>query len=384
MIRRAVADRADRTAVALDWLPVLVVPPVLVLDAALYSRGGPITVVTVLSAVAASLPLVLRRRVSFIILAPLMTAGIILVLWQLRPSSTVVLIPMIGLFELALNGDRRRSLTMAAAVVPFVFAGVVPFTDGHSLLSILIRNLALCLLAIAAGDVLRSRQVSAQRSELAREQETLRRLSDERLLIAREIHDVVAHAMTAINVQAGVAAHLLRRDPSQAYDALRAIKQTSGEALSELRATLDVLRDPGAGAPVAPTASLRELEPLTEGVRAAGVAVELDVGPVSDLPAAVQGAGYRIVQEALTNIARHADARTATVRVRRLDGAVTIEIDDDGHGAHAGTAIGNGVRGMRERAVALGGTLEAAPGRSGGWRVRASLPLPAQNGGSAA
>ncbi|MBV8990839.1 MAG: two-component sensor histidine kinase, partial [Solirubrobacterales bacterium] len=189
-------------------------------------------------------------------------------------------------------------------------------------------------------------------------------------------------AMTAINVQAGVAAHLLERDPTQAYGALRSIKHTSGEALSELRATLDVLRDPSQAAPLGPAAGLEAVAELTDGLRSVGVAVELEIEPVADVPTSVQSAGYRIIQEALTNVARHARASHAQVAVRRVPGALSIEVTDDGRASRAPDTlqIGNGLRGMRERATALGGTLEAAPSDSGGWRVRAVLPVaqPAQ------
>jgi len=394
-----VVARSDGArSAALDWLPVVVVPPILVADAAISSSGGPITVVGVLSGVAGCLPLVLRRRVAFGLQFPLITAGIVLVLWQLHPPNTVVLIPMIALFELALSGDRRRSLWMSLATAPCVLISVLPFATTSQLASIVIRNLALCLLAIAAGDVLRSRRVSTQRTAAAREEETRRRLTEERLRIAREIHDLVAHAMTAINVQAGVAAHLLERDPSQAYDALRAIKDTSGEALHNLRATLDVLRDPSQPAPMGPAEGLGDLGALAGSLRGSGVAVAVDVEPVGDVPAAVQSAGYRIVQEALTNVARHAQASRVSVSVRRLSGVLAIEVVDDGGpmgggagggGAGGGRAggggagssgagngrAGNGVRGMTERAAALGGTLEAAPVETGGWRVRAQLPI---------
>jgi len=336
MIGRAVAARAVRNATVLAWLPVLLVPPVLVVDAAISRDGKPITVVSVLAAIVGCLPLVLRRRFRFPLLAPPLTAGIVLVLGQLNPASTVVVIPMIALFELALGGDRRRSLWMSLAVVPCVFVSVVPFANASNLVSIVIRNLALCLLAIAAGDVIRSKRLSAERWVAAREQETLRRVGDERLQIAQEIHDLVAHAMTAINVQAGVAAHLLERDPGQAYGALRHIKRTSGEALTDLRATLDALRDPAQAAPVGPTDGLHDLDQLTIGPRAAGIAVELDVEPVGDLPATVQAAGYRIVQEALTNVVRHAGATSTRVCVRRMPGAVMIEIADDGAGGAPG------------------------------------------------
>lgn len=363
----------------IEWLPAVIVPPILVCDAATSSSyGRPITVISVLSAFVACLPLIVRRRISFVVLFPLLVGGIVLVLWRLQPSSTVVLIPMIAVFELALGGDRRRTGWMALALVPCVLISVIPFVHGANAASVVVANLALCLLALVAGEAGRSRRVSEQRTAEVREQETRRRLGDERLSIAREIHDVVAHAMTAINVQAGVAAHLLERDPGQAYGALRDIKRTSGEALGELRQTLDVLRDPTQAVPLGPAATLLHLEVLTGGLRSAGVAVELEVEPVADLPAATHSAGYRIVQEALTNVARHADASVARVSVRQLDGAVEITIVDNGTGAAAppGPAVaGNGLRGMRERAAELGGTLEAAPAQSGGWQVRARLPV---------
>jgi signal transduction histidine kinase len=359
----------------IEWLPAVIVPPLLVCDAAVSAYGKPITAVSVVSAFVACLPLVIRRRISYVVLIPLLVLGILLALWQLNPAATVVFIPMIALFELALSGERRRTAWMAVVVVPCVFISVIPFAHPGNLASIVVANVALCLLALAAGEAGRSRRLSAQRDSDVREQATLRRIGEERLRIAREIHDVVAHAMTAINVQAGVAAHLLERDPGQAYGALRDIKRTSGDALGELRHTLDVLRDPAAAAPLGPAASLEDLEPLTGGLRSAGVAVELDVATLGDVPAAVQSAGYRIVQEALTNVARHAHASRARVSIRRADGMLTIEVVDDGASAAPTLSVGNGVRGMRERAAALGGTLDAAPARAGGWQVRARLPV---------
>ena len=379
MISEDVARRVASSEVLLDWLPVFVVAPILIIDAAISAVGKPLTVVSVLSAFVACLPLGLRRHVSFPLLSPLIVAGVILVLWQLHPANTVVIIPMVVLFHLALSGDRRRSLWMGLAIVPCVVISVIPFASGFShITSIVVRNVALCLLAIAAGDLLRTRRVSERRMVEAAEQRTLRQVGEERLLIAREIHDLVAHAMTAINVQAGVAAHLLERDPHQAYDALRDIKQTSGQALTELRSTLDVLRDPSQAAPLGPVARLADVDELTSGLRTAGVDVDVDVNVGDDVPAAVQSTGYRIVQEALTNVARHADASSARVCVQHASGAVTIEVVDDGRASAAGQpggAPGNGLRGMRERAAALGGTLDAAPADAGGWRVWARLPV---------
>jgi signal transduction histidine kinase len=373
----AVGDRAVRTVTPLDWLPVGVLPPVLIIDAALSSR--PITVTGVLAAVVGCLPLVLRRRLSFARLAPVLTAGIMLVLWRLHPASTVVLIPMVALFELARGGDRRRSLWTGLAVVPCVVISVLPFTaDAANLAQVVIRNVALCLLAIAAGEVTRSRDESAERAAAAREEQALRRVGEDRLRVAREVHDVVAHAMVAINVQAGVAAHLIERDPDpdHAREALRQIKHASGEALADLRATLGVLRESEHAPPVGPAAGLHELEQLTGSLRAAGVRVALDVEAPAPVPAAVHAAGHRIVQEALTNVLRHAHASTARIRVRRDAEAVRIEVSDDGSApGAAGDGSGHDVRGMRERAAALGGTLESGPDPEGGWRARATLPV---------
>jgi signal transduction histidine kinase len=388
MIRQVVPRRLACSPVVHDWLPVLVVPIVLIIDAVLSSEGKPLGVVNVLSAFVACTPLAIRRHVSFPVLGPLIVGGVILVLWQLHPANTVVVIPMIAMYDLALHGDRRRSLWMSVALVPCVVVSVVPFASGFThITSIVIRNIAFVLLAIAAGEVIRSRRVSEQRAVQTVEQATLRRVGEERLRIAREIHDVVAHAMTAINVQAGVAAHLLERDPGQAYDALRNIKHTSGAALTDLRSTLEVLRDPAAAAPLGPPAGLGDIAELTGGLRSAGITVTLDVDSAADVPAAVQSVAYRIVQEALTNVARHAEASAATVGVRRVAGAITVDVTDDGTAsaqAITGATLGNGVRGMRERAAALGGTLDAGPNEGGGWRVHAWLPITASAGGAAA
>jgi signal transduction histidine kinase len=384
MISRALLRRLANSAIVLDWAPAVLVPPVLVTDAAVGSYGKPITVLSVAAAFVACLPLVARRHVSFQVLSVPLVLGIMLAIWQLCPAETVVLIPMIGLFELALRGDRRLSLWMGLAVLPCVVVSIIPFVSGFSReASVVVRNLVLCLLAIAGGDLVRTRRLATRRQLQITEQQALRRVGEERLQIAREIHDVVAHAMTAINVQAGVAAHLLERDPHQAYDALRVIKATSGSALSDLRATLDVLRDPSQGVPLGPSAGLADLTQLAAGLRSAGVEVEFALDDTRDVAAAVQSAAYRIVQEALTNVARHAAASRAQVRLQHGDGLISVTVTNDGVASGAardGTArdgaaaAGNGLRGMRERAAALGGTLDAAPLEAGGWCVVARLP----------
>jgi signal transduction histidine kinase len=365
---------ARRTVVA--WLPVVAIVPVLLLDAVLIHDGPGVTVWGVLAAVVACLPLVVRDRLPFVAMAPLLTAGIVLVLWVLEPGNTVVLIPMVALAELAAHGDRRHSLWAGVSVVPCVVVSIVPFADDTAeFVEHVFRNLVLCLLALAVGDIARSRSEATARQAAMQEQAALARLGDERLRIAREVHDVVAHSMVGINVQAGVAAHLLRQDPDHAEAALRDIKAASGAALADLRATLGVLRGTDGEAPLGPVATLADLDQLTPALRAAGVRVELDVDELPDLPAPAHAAGYRIVQEALTNVLRHAHASAVKVTVRPSeDGAATVEVVDDGIGGGEPGGGGHGLQGMRERAGALGGTVECGPAPGRGWRVTARLP----------
>jgi signal transduction histidine kinase len=361
------------------WLPVIVLPPILLLDGVLSEKGEPVDLLSVVVAYAAVLPLALRDRLGFFRMLPLLLGGIVLVLWSFEPGTTVVAVPAWVLFELARDYGRRQTVAAAIVVVPSVVVSVLPFADsGGDLVSVVLRNVALCELALAGGYLVWHNRAAMEREVAAREAEAERRLGEERLRIAREVHDVVAHSMVAINVQAGVAAHLLDHDADQARDALLDIKRTSGEALTDLRATLGILRDRGQDAPVGPAAGLDDLDAVASRLRAAGVEVVVDVDTVGAVPTPVHSAGYRIVQEALTNVLRHANAHTATVAVRADDDMLTIVVADDGTGPDRPTAgAGAGVRGMRERAEALGGTLDAGPGTEGGWRVEATLPLAA-------
>jgi signal transduction histidine kinase len=361
------------------WLPVIVLPPVLLLDGVLSEKGDPVDLLSVVFAYVAVLPLALRSRLGFFGMAPLLVGGVVLVLWDFEPGTTVVAIPAWALFDLARTFGRRQAIVAAVAVAPCVLVSILPFADsGEELVSETLRNIALCQLAIAAGYLVWHGRAAMEREVAAREAEAERRLGDERLRIAREVHDVVAHSMVAINVQAGVAAHLLDGDTDQAREALLQIKRTSGDALTDLRATLGILRDLDKAAPVGPSAGLDDLEAVAGQLRAAGVEVVVDVDRVGTVPTPVHSAGYRIVQEALTNVLRHANARAVTVVVRADDDMLSIVVADDGTGEGrpgAGAGAGAGVRGMRERAEALGGMLEAGPRPGGGWRVEATLPL---------
>jgi signal transduction histidine kinase len=373
------------------WLPVIVIPPILLADGLLSEKGDPVDLLSVVFAYVACLPLVLGPRLGFFGMAPLLVGGVVLVLWDFEPGTTVVAIPAWALFELARAHGRRETIVAAVAVAPCVLVSVLPFhDDGGDLVSITLRNLAICELALAFGYLMWHNRAALEREVAAREAEAGRRLGEERLRIAREVHDVVAHSMVAINVQSGVAAHLLDEDTEQAREALTQIRRTSGEALADLRATLGLLRDPGQEAPVGPAVGLDDLDAVADRLRATGVDVTVDVDMAGAVPTPVLSACYRIVQEALTNVLRHANARTANVVVRADEDMLTIVVTDDGTGAAQRTtgsrtpspaqpakpaASGVGVRGMRERADALGGTLHSGPGAEGGWRVEATLPL---------
>ena len=359
------------------WLPVIVIPPVLLLDGVLSANGDPVDLLSVVIAYVATLPLVLLPRFGFFTLAPFLVAAVVLVLWNFEPGTTVVAIPAWALFELARHYGRRETVIASVAVAPCVLVSILPFADGgQELVSLTLRNLAICELALAAGYLMWHNRAALEREVAARQAEAERRLGEERLRIAREVHDVVAHSMVAINVQAGVAAHLLDHDTDQAREALLNIKRTSGDALTDLRGTLGVLRDPAVDAPTDPAAGLDDLEAVAGRLRAAGIEVIVDVDTVGAVPTPVHSAGYRIVQEALTNVLRHARARAVGVVVRAGDDMLTIEVTDDGDGRTGPTeGAGAGLRGMRERAEALGGTLHAGPDPGGGWRVEATLPL---------
>ena len=306
----AMADRVPLSAATVAWLPVGALPPLLLLDAALTAEGPEVSALGVVASVVGCLPLVLRRRLSFAAQAPLLTAGIVLVLWQLEPGNTVVLIPIVALAELAARGDRRRSLWIGLAVVPCVVISVLPFADSPAeFVSVVVRNFAFCLLALAAGDIVRSRREAVERLVAVREEEALRRIGEERLRIAREVHDVVGHAMVAINVQAGVAAHIIDDDPEQARGGparhqdrqRRRAQRPAGDAR---RAARPRRRRAGARPP-ATCATSTSSRPACAPPACTSRSRSSDLDRV---PAAVHAAGYRIVQEALTNVLRHANA----------------------------------------------------------------------------
>ncbi|MET7864645.1 sensor histidine kinase [Micromonospora taraxaci] len=213
-------------------------------------------------------------------------------------------------------------------------------------------------------------QARAVAAKQRTEEEARRRATEERLRIARELHDILGHHLSLINVQASAALH--RPDPTRSEQALTAIKEASKETLRELRTTLGALRQEGE-VPVVPAPGLRRLDDLITAVGRSEVDIRTEFAEVGSLPPEVDLAVYRIVQEALTNVTRHARAATAVVRVRSDSDDVLVEVEDDGTGAPG--APGSGILGMHERARALGGSLSTGTRPDGGFRVHARLPL---------
>ena len=366
-------------------------PLVLVLIAAALAEGhwsseaAGLSPLGVLAAVGIAVPLLWRHRAPKVVLA-LVVAGVFACMATLKPGWTVVAVSAVAIYSVALYGDRLRTLATAGCVLAVTFAVMILFSDRGLLSYDALTRLGVLLIALVLGDAVRSRRTierDAAQREVERERrardESERRLADERLRIAREVHDVVAHAMVAINVQAGVAAHVLHKRPGQVETALTEIKRVSGAALDDLRATLGLLRDEDAAAPVQPTHVLSGVPDLAAPLRAAGVRVEVDLdGPEERVTSPVGTAAYRIVQEALTNVLRHADASSAAVHVAIGANRVDIDVRNDSVAPSAeppANGNGNGLRGMAERAEALGGRVEAGRLPDGGWQVHAVLPL---------
>lgn len=338
---------------------------------------SPSTTVVLLLAGPALLPLLARRTR----IAAWLIAAVTLTFFAAGyPNGPVVLSTVVAVIVCVVRGHR----TTAWLVTGTVLAGTVLLRgplSGHGwpwaqLLAV--STWAVVVLVLA--EVVRARRERAVTVRQAALEARRRQAGDERLRIAQEVHDVVAHHMSLINVQAGVALHLADRRPEQLTPALEAIKAASKEALVELRSLVGLLRDETAPAPRAPTATLRGLGDLVERTRHAGLVVDaVTEGTERALPAAVDLAAFRIVQESITNVVRHAGAHRAEIRLGYAPGRLTVQVHDDGGGGQrtAHLVEGNGLRGMRERVGALGGTLSLGTSPLGGLLVSAVLPTAA-------
>ncbi len=330
--------------------------------------------------------LLVRRRWPLAVL--IVTAMTLLVYYSFRYPGIPATLPLAAALYTASAAGRLRWALLVAAF--FVSAGlfVRGYREQAPLLPLVVdntREVALLGATVLLGETVRSRrlrlaeaQERLRRAEIEREREAARRVAEERLRIARELHDVLAHTISAISVQAGLALDVLDDSPAQARAALGAIRASSRAAMTELKATVGMLRaGDDASAPRSPPAGLDQLDQLLTMVRDAGLHIEVAVtGEARPLPAAIDRAAYRIVQEALTNVVRHAGASCVSVAISYERAALTLMIADNGRDPASGqpAPLGHGLVGMTERAVLLGGRLQAGPRPGGGFLVQAQLP----------
>ena len=331
--------------------------------------------------------LVVRRRFPEAVLAATLVVAVVYPHLGYASDTGLFILPLMAALFAAMSVGKRLAAVVVAILylAAFLAFGVLGGNAPPQALPWVPGWLAA---ALVAGEVARARRDfmgEARRrmieAERTREEEARRRATEERLRIAREVHDVLSHSISMINVQAGVAVHLLDTQPEQARTALVAIKQASKDALRDLRSTLGVLRDVNGDddSPRSPAPSLERLDELVASASAAGVTLTVSVhGQRRELPSGVDMAAYRIAQESVSNIVRHAGQTAGTITVRYSPDDLSIQIDNDGGAVHLNGETaggGNGILGMRERATALGGELEAGPRPTGGFRVLARLPF---------
>ncbi|MFE6664534.1 sensor histidine kinase [Streptomyces sp. NPDC057697] len=300
------------------------------------------------------------------------------------PYGPVFLAVAVGCFAAVVSGHRRAAWSAVGMVwlghvlmAHWLYRRLPPSGDHGAPWGQELGIAAWAVAIVAAAEFVRVRREQWADRRAEREAAEQRRADEERLRMARELHDVLAHSISVINVQSNVGLALLDSDPEQARAALTVIKAASKEALGEVRQVLATLRAPG-DAPRAPAPGLDRLPELVEQAAGAGLTVTVETDGVRPpVPPGADLAAFRIVQEALTNVVRHSGSRTARVRVGYGPGRIRLRVDDEGPatGSDAGGS-GNGLAGMRERAAGLGGTIEAGPRADGGFQVRAELPLP--------
>ncbi|WP_456297876.1 sensor histidine kinase [Actinophytocola xanthii] len=404
--RPTVAQQRHDVLIALAVLTGAVVVILLVNSAGIFTFGSAPPMLEQLAwGFAVSAPLAVRRRFP---LAVLLVVGALYIAAQARQTGDN-LVPSIALFLAVYTSgawERNRTVArwsrIAVIVAMFTWLGVgvirylagpqEPFEDAvgpfdpviAAVLYNVVFNLLYFLSAYFFGDAAwesarRRVQLEHRAEQLRRSQEDSTRgaIIAERVRIARDLHDVVAHHVSVMGVQAGAARRVLETDPALASAALRTVEETARTAIGELRGLLGVLRAEADGEPPGETpAGLDQLPELVLRARTAGIEVEHGIfGEPRPVPNAVALSAYRVVQEALTNVVKHARARRAEVRVRYLDAALEVEVTDDGQGVlEGGSTNGFGLLGMRERIAVHGGELEAGPRRDAGYRVRATFP----------
>jgi signal transduction histidine kinase len=375
-----VADAALGVIVAVGLLAAAVAE----IGPASVASPRPVDAAVVALAATVAAAIAVRRRYPIVALVVLNAVTLV---WFLAacPGRLITLAPLIGCYTLAAQRGWRWGLAGAVPTALIQILAIRVVLGDAATAGVVPTAVLLAATAASAGAAVCYHRavLAATRAQLAREtqagEERARRLAaEERLRIARELHDVFGHAMATVSVQAGVGLHVIEQRPGQAREALAAIKKICDDGLTDVKTILAILRsDTSTEEPRAPRGGLARLTDLVDMAEAAGLQVELHVdGDVQPLPAPVDLAAYRIIQEALTNVLRHAEARTVRLGLKHEPSRLSIRIRDDGRTAGADTPGGHGIDGMRERARALSGRLTAAPHPEGGFEVCAELPVP--------
>jgi signal transduction histidine kinase len=383
------SDRGFRldTALWLDTALAMSIAGVVLADALLASAGtGGLAPLDHLLLLGGTLVLLARRRAPRTVLL-ITVIGMVGYSVRAAPDAIVAVPVLVALYTVVDAGHRLLAITVATPLITGTVLNSLANAEGRTVreaVQAAILPVGWFVAAIVAGEVSRHRRAYLQQmerraaeAERTREEVALRRAEHERLRIARELHDSLTHSISVIKVHAGVAVHLARKRGEPVPDALLAIQAASSDAARELRDTLHVLRD-GNGEPSA--SGVDQLPALVARIREAGLPVTLSVtGVPQRVPAEIDRAAYRIVQEALNNIIRHAGPATASVSVDHGPRTLSVRVDDDGRATvDAPPVPGVGLIGMRERVSALGGRLSAEPRSEGGFTVRADLPVPEQ------
>ncbi|MFC4015771.1 sensor histidine kinase [Nonomuraea purpurea] len=369
---------------AVDGALAAVLAVVLAATVAITPGAGALDLVAVL---VGSLALVAWRRAPLVALL-VSTVCMLIYAVHAQPGPPAAFPVMVSVFGAVQAGHRLLAALAGAVFLGASLSANLATATSQDSLQVFQSTILLIGWFVASGvtaTVARHRQAyleqaeqRAAEAERTREEAARRRAGEERLRIARELHDSLTHSISIIKVQAGVAVHLARKRGEDVPAALVAIQEASGDAIRELRATLEVLRAPDGGSEDEPSASgLDRLGDLVERARSTGQPATVAISGVRhELPAEVDRAAYRIVQEALTNVSRHAGGATASVRIDYGGDELVVQVDDDGQASPDAPPVpGVGLLGMRERVTALGGRLRAEPRPEGGFTVRAELPL---------
>ncbi len=386
---RAAARRRPHADIAI----AVVVYAVTLVTTAAGPSGGRLDATALVLAALACGALVARNRFPFLVLlGSAVAAEAYRVHFHGEHGEMVLAAPLIALYTVAESSSRRRGLIIGCLAVLALGGIHLLIRPDSSLGSYDLALAALGALAVAAGDASRSRrayvmeaQARAQHAEADRDAEAARRVTEERLRIARELHDAVGHHLALIHVQSGVAARVLTDPPARAREALDHIHTASKAALGELSETIDLLRQPGEEtAPTEPTIGLAGVDDLLADFRRTGHTISTRVdGPARPVPVAADLTAYRVIQESLTNVRKHAGPTVVEVRLAYRPDTLCVVIDNGATRRGAATNVarghrsGHGLVGMRERVTALGGTLHAGRRPDGGYRVTATLPMAA-------